>query len=48
MLEKIGIIIFVLGLSMGNSESLVFPIITLLIGAALVLIGERQEGRDDA
>lgn len=39
MLSRLGIIIFILGLTMGDSEWILVPIAMLALGAALCRIG---------
>lgn len=46
MLIKVGIMLLFIGTMMGDSENLIVPIIFILTGAALVLIGRRQ-GNDE-
>lgn len=43
MLEKIGFLILMLGLMMGESESLLIPAITITLGAVLLWLGIRTE-----
>ena len=46
MLYKIGLVIFSLGVMMGDSDNLIIPVVVIAIGAAMVYFG--KEGRGDA
>ena len=45
MLEKIGIVIFVLGAMAAESVSVLAPLSLMALGAGLYLIGSRLEAR---
>lgn len=47
MLEKIGFLIMLIGLMMGESESLLIPAITITLGAVLLWLGIRTEARHE-
>ena len=45
MLEKIGIVLFILGAMAADSVSLLAPVSLMALGAGLYLIGKRLEAR---
>lgn len=43
MLQRLGVIVLVLGLLMGDSENLMVPAVMLVVGIALMCIGGRKK-----
>ena len=43
MLQRLGVIVLVLGLLMGDSENLMAPAVMLAVGIALMCIGGRKK-----
>ena len=44
----LGMLIFVLGAMMGDSENMIIPTLFLAIGGALMLIGQRRDADENS